>query len=111
MEDYVEGLVLAYFGQFGQEYSLYDLKDKIGLSMGGLNEILDGLFQKGLVEYKDDLIRLSMRGRIALSSSELEGYLYDEENRFDKEENMKWPVDKVYAVHGFSKKKWRRSEW
>lgn len=109
MDNYVECLVLAYFKQFGQEYSLYDLKDKMGISMGLLNEILDGLFQRGLLEYRDNLIGLSLSGRIALSSSELEDYLFDEENYLDNEEVIKWPLNKVYVVHGFSKKKWRGS--
>ena len=109
MDNYVEGLVLAYFRQFGREYSLYDLKDKIGISMGLLNEILDELFQKGFLEYRDNLIGLTISGRIALSNSELEGYLFDEENYLDKEEIIKWPLDKVYVVHSFSKKKWRGS--
>lgn len=109
MDNYVEGLVLAYFKQFSQEYSLYDLKDKIGISMGLLNEILDSLFRRGLLEYRDNLIGLSKSGRIALSNSELDGYFFDEEEYLEKEDSTKWPLDKVYAVHSFSKKKWRGS--
>lgn len=109
MDNYVECLVLAYFKQFGQEYSLYDLKDKIGISMGLLNEILDSLFQRELLEYRDNLIVLSKRGRLALSNSELEEYLFGEEKYLGKEEVTKWPLEKVFVVHGFSKSKWRGS--
>lgn len=109
MDNYVEALVLAYFKQFSRDYSLYDLKDKIGISMGLLNEILDSLFRRGLLEYRDNLIGLSKRGRITLSNSELDGYFFDEEEYLEKEDSTKWPLDKVYVVHGFSKKKWRGS--
>ncbi len=110
MNNYVEYLVLAYFRQLGQEYNLYDLKERIGISIRMLNEILDDLFNRRLLEYKDNLIVLSKEGRLALSNSDLEEYTFDEEEYFEKEDGVKWPLEKVYVVHAFSKNKWRGSE-
>lgn len=105
MDEYVILLILAYFKNYGQNYSLNDLKSSIGVSLWQLDEYIDSLIEEGLLVINDDkLLALSLRGRLKLASSDMEYYEYaDSSECLDN----RWPLEKAFPVKGFSKKKWR----
>ena len=105
-DEYIELLVLAYFKQYKQHYSYADIASKVGLSEAKVSAIISGLLEKNQLAYIDDLLGLTVSGRIKLSSSYLENYVFDAniEIFFEKE---RWPINKVYVPRSFSEKKWR----
>lgn len=110
MDEYMELLILAYFKQYGQNYSIFDLKEKIGISLAMLNTMLDNMIEKNILCISSNLLAITQSGRLLLANSEMETYSYLEED-FQVIYNIeKWPMDKVYPIRGFSKNKWRGSE-
>lgn len=109
VDEYIELLILAYFKQYGQNYSIYDLKEKIGVSLVMLNTMLDNMIEKNILCISNNLLAITQSGRMFLASSEMETYSYLEDD-FQVTYNIeKWPTDKVYPIQGFSKNKWRGS--
>ncbi len=110
MDEYMELLILAYFKQYEQNYSIFDLKEKIGISLAMLNTMLDNMIKKNILCISSNLLTITQSGRLLLANSEMETYSYLEED-FQVIYNIeKWPMDKVYPIRGFSKNKWRGSE-
>ena len=66
MDDYLELLILAYFREVGEEYSLYELKEIIGVSIKQIEEMVDALLDEKLLMYQNYLLTLSIKGRINL---------------------------------------------
>lgn len=109
VDEYMELLILAYFKQYGQNYSIFDLKEKIGVSLAMLNTILDNMIEKDILCINNNLLVITQSGRMFLGNSEMETYSFLEDN-FQVINNIeKWPIDKVYPIQGFTKNKWRGS--
>lgn len=52
MDEYMELLILVYFKQYEQNYSIFDLKEKIGISLAMLNTMLDNMIKKKYFVYQ-----------------------------------------------------------
>ena len=109
MDEYIELLILAYFKEYGQNYSIYDLKEKIGISLAMLNTILDNMIEKDILCIDNNILVITQSGRILLGDSEMEAYSFLDDNFSATNNIIKWPIDKVYPIQGFSKNKWRGS--
>ena len=109
MSEYIKLLILAYFKQYKKEYSFSDIASRIGLSEIQVSEYISDLINDICIEYKDDLLQLTLTGRNRLADSYLENYEFDAniESLFTEE---KWEINKVYVPHEFSKKRWRGSK-
>jgi predicted methyltransferase len=109
VDEYIELLILVYFKEYGQNYSIFDLKEKIGVSLAMLNNVLDNMLEIGILCINNNLLEITQSGRVLLGNSEMETYSFCEDN-FPISYNIeKWPIDKVYPIQGFSKNKWRGS--
>ena len=108
MDKYDILLTLNYFIVHKEDYDLDELKRKLGLSNKQLIVLINEMFDNHLLEYKGNLITLTLKGRMTLINTPMDDYC-----EMDDIEgclfNDKWPVDKPFYVHGFSKKKWRGS--
>lgn len=110
MSEYLKLLVLSYFKNHVIEYSLEDLRYMTGVTTLQLNDLIDEMFADGLLQYENYKMILTFKGRMILMNSAMEEY-YDNNCNIDElffEE--KWPLDKPFLVHGFSKLKWRDSQ-
>lgn len=106
--EYIELLILSYFKNHSEEYSLQKLRSLLGISFSQLDEIIDEMISNGLLIYDDFILRISFEGRIKLMKSSMERYEQVSEIEI-REQLLKepWPIDKPYMVKRFSRKKWR----
>ena len=74
MEEYIELLVLTYFRDHTEEYSLSELREMIGVSLKQLDEIIDRMICEKKLIYEDSMLRISFDGRIMLIDSSMEDY-------------------------------------
>ena len=104
--EYFELLVLAYFRQYKNEYSISDISNNIGISEIFASDLILDLVNKGELKYNDDLLRITVKGRNRLCNSSLESYSFDADlgSIFL---NKRWDKNKVYVPHEFSKYRWR----
>lgn len=110
MEEYIELLVLTYFRDHTEEYSLSELREMIGVSLKQLDEIIDRMICEKKLIYEDSMLRISFDGRIMLMDSSMEDYhIVNEEEINSRLLKANWPIDKPYFVSKFSKKKWRNA--
>lgn len=110
MDDYLELLILAYFREVGEEYSLYELKEIIGVSIKQIEEMVDALLDEKLLMYQNYLLTLSIKGRNKLANSEMENYSFKSDNYIIMNKRERWPLEKPYPIHDFLTNKWRGSE-
>lgn len=109
MDEYICLLLLAYFKKHVGEYSINEISNEIGCSILQTSEYIEILLNRGLLEYHNFMLALSISGRQLLASSDMEYYIFDadiselyEKKRIDEND--------VYCVHEFAKKKWRGSK-
>jgi len=110
VNEYVELLILAYFREYRTSYSVSDLAYKLGLTIELLNSYIEELLEKKELCIKENMISISKGGRLALENSDMENYSFDSESYLIDGVKEKWPIEKVYPVHSFSKNKWRGGE-
>ncbi len=107
MNEYVELLILAYFREYRTSYSASDLAYNLGVTIDLLNSYLEELLEKKVLCINENMISISKEGRIVLENSDMENYSFDSESYLIDGGKERWPKEKVYPVHGFSKNKWR----
>lgn len=109
MNEYLKLLILAYFREKDKDYSLQELSTLIGVNLIMLDNILEDLFEKQFLLYKERMIILTHKGRLKLMNSNLEEYNFSMDNFENEFEGEKWPIDRPFYVHRFSEKVWRNS--
>lgn len=109
MDEYICLLLLAYFKNHVNGYSLNEIAREIGCSILQTGDYIEILLNRGLLEYHNFMLTISIEGRLLLASSNMEYYRFDadisklyEKNKIDETE--------VYCAHEFAKKKWRGSK-
>lgn len=107
MIEYVELLILAYFREYGTRYSASDLANKLGVTLDLLNSYLEEMLERKELCIKENMISISKEGRLILDDSAMENYSFESESYLINVGKERWPKEKVYPVHGFSKNKWR----
>lgn len=105
-EEYLKQLILVYFKEYGENYDILDLGSKIGITITTLSDYIYELIENNFLRYEDDLLQLTLKGRIYLSNTLMEDYTFKSDISLLYEHN-KWDINKIYCVHEFSKKKWR----
>jgi hypothetical protein len=103
MDEYNKLLILAYFKEFHENYSLQEIKKYLGVTNGYFDNLISQLIDDEFLVYKDYLITLSLKGRTYLINKNMEWYSFDE-NLIDNVDGDKWPLDKPYVPKKFSKK-------
>lgn len=110
MNEYVELLILAYFREYMARYSASDLAYKLGVTLDLLNSYIEELLENKELCINENMISISKKGRLVLANSDMENYSFDSESYLINDGKEKWPKEKVYPVHGFSKNRWRGGE-
>ena len=111
LDEFSELLILAYFKEYKDDYSLFELKELLGVSFESLDNGLEELIHDEQLCLNDrNLLSLTHKGRIRLMDSGMENYSFKQDNTHDNCEVEKWPLTKPYCVHDFAKFKWRGSE-
>ena len=98
----MELLILAYFRNYQESYSLTELKDNLGISFGQLDSYLDRLQTERKLRFCEHMLQITEKGMIQLLTSEMRGYRF-QTNESDYENE----IDVIYKVHKFSEKTWR----
>lgn len=107
MNEFVELLILAYFREYKTRYSASDLAYKLGVTLDLLNSYIEELLEKEELFINRNMILISKKGRLVLDNSDMENYSFDSESYLIDGVKEKWPKEKVYPIHSFSKNKWR----
>ena len=105
MDEYVELLILAYFRNYKEAYSLTELKDNLGISFGQLDSYLDHMQTERKLMFCGNMLQITEKGMIQLLTSEMRDYRF-QMNESDSENE----IDVIHKVHKFSGKKWRRNK-
>ena len=108
MDEYLVLLVLVYFKEHTLEYDLEELRERIGVTFEQLFELINYMFEEKLLKYVELKMTLSFKGRLLLMNSNMENYTEREQCNVQTFKE-RWPMDKPFYVHDFSKKKWRNS--
>lgn len=109
MDDYILLLILAYFKEHINEYSITKISKEIGCSVMQTSVYIEQLLEIGYLEYMDYLLKLSIVGRKYLANSDMEYYTFDADIS-SLYENKRLKENEIYCIHEFSKKKWRGSK-
>lgn len=104
MPDYIELLILSYFKQF-REYSYQEISELLGMPMVLVDEHINKMFSNNLLEYRDNMLALSFKGRIILQESVMEDYSFDVTNsKIDGFIEKAWQIDDIYIPKRFLEK-------
>ncbi|QOX65113.1 hypothetical protein FRZ06_18065 [Anoxybacterium hadale] len=104
MDEYLRLLMLAYFKEKKEKYSLYELRKNLGIAESYTLELINQLLEDGLLEIKNNLLSLSHKGRIFLMNNSLDWFSFEIEPMEQLFFHERWPLDKPYAPKNFSKK-------
>ena len=104
MDEYIELLILSYFREYKEEYSLTDLKENLGVSFSMLDEFLGQLITEKKLIYSDNMLQLTEKGLIVLLTSRMKNYYFQSQKEYEIQQGDQSQIGKI---RGFSKKKWR----
>lgn len=105
MDDYLSLLVLSYFKQ-QETYTITSLSKLLGISVDHMLAILDLLIDSNYLEYCNNLLRLTPKGRLLLQNHQEDVYAFDGLPIEIPKANplAAWSLDKIYVPDGFNKK-------
>lgn len=106
MDEYIELLILSYFREYKEEYSLTDLKENLGVSFSMLDEFLGQLITEKKLIYSDNMLQLTEKGLIVLLTSRMKNYYFQSQKEYEIQQGDQ---RQIWKIRGFSKKKWRGS--
>ena len=111
LDEFTMLLILAYFKELKEDYSLSELKELLGVSLETLDENIEELLNNGILHINEkSLISLTHKGRIVLMNSKMENYSFKSDIYDSELLKETWPISKPYSVHKFKRFKWRGSE-
>ena len=103
MNEYVTLIALSYFNQYKEHYVLSDLVQILGMTSKKFDELIDELFNKQYIEYKNNLIEITERGTSQLVASNM--FYYDDKNQefmtLHANKDVALPVDQPYIPQKF----------
>lgn len=106
MSNFTNLLALSYFKQYGDSYVLSELTKILGISAEQLDTMISELIENGYIEYKCNMLSITIKGLSELIDSNMHGY-----NNQDTEfillhvnKDKAWPLDKVYLPKNFGTK-------
>ena len=75
-EDFRKLLVLSYFKIVKDDYSLYEIARVLGLSVVETDKIISSLIAEGKLNYNENILRLTVRGRVSLQNTTVDHYSF-----------------------------------
>lgn len=105
-KEYIKLLILAYFREYDRQYSLTDLKNKLGISYKVLDVYISDLIVDEKLFYCQNYLSISKKGISWLMDSELWTYSYSVNIEKIYNKGNKVDLGYIYCVREFSKKKW-----
>lgn len=105
MDDYLSLLVLSYFKQ-QETYTITSVSKLLGVSVDHMLAILALLIDSNYLEYSNNLLRLTPKGRLLLQNHQEDVYTFDSlPIEIPKvSPSAVWSLDKIYVPDGFNKK-------
>lgn len=104
--DLISLFILSFFKQKKDDYSFMDLASLLGLPINVIDDNLRLLIESDYLKYNEDnLLSLTLNGRIALSKTEIENINFFQDNIHPKIiKKEPWELNKIYIPKGFTKK-------
>lgn len=104
MVNYTSLIALSYFKQYGEKYMLSELIEILGMTSNKFDILLQELFDKKLIEYHNNLIRITDSGRVKLVANNMYHYNNNDQDYFVlyAKKDRVWPIDRPYIPRIFS---------
>lgn len=105
--EYKELLILVYFKNYSGSYSIVDLKNKLGMSFFNIVKQIQKMIDEGLLCIADNnLVSLTLKGRIYLGKSKVENFKFLDNSIQEKEKNNVSEGTRFKLNKYFFKAKW-----
>lgn len=105
MDDFLKGIILAYFKSHKNEYSFAALAALLGISLSRMDDIIEGLLQEEMLEYnKSHMLSLSPKGRLAILNQKVDSITFSDNIRFRYSKinpDAAIPIDQIYVPPNF----------
>ncbi len=103
MDNYLKLMILAYFKEKQDHYSIYDVMRTLGISISKLDSLLDELIENDLLKYDANILGLTKKGRLQLVNKSIDYYKYSEPDiRYERiDKNSAWSINKPYVPEKF----------
>ena len=104
---YKKLLMLVYFKDYSDNYSIVDLKNKMGMSFFNIVKQIQEMIEEGLLCINDNnLDPLTLKGRLCLGKSRVESFKFLDNSLQEKEKNNVSEGTRFKINKCFFKAKW-----
>lgn len=101
MDEYRKILVLEYFDNAKDEYTIKELFTRLGLEMENGNKLLDIMFEEELIYYSEYLIKITPKGKKILNAQPNNYFNIEDGNIVIHELLPKLKIDDIYIPNKF----------
>ena len=104
MDEYRELLILQYFLEKKEQYSINEIVNKLGIGYTKILKLIENLIKKNLLIYNNYLLELTDLGRQNIVKNDI--YIIYKDNIVNTNINIsnKFNIDDIYIPKRFSKK-------
>ena len=105
MNDFLSGIILAYFKNHKNEYSFTVLAESLGIPISRIDDTIDCLIQEEMLVYDEShLLSLSEKGRLKILNQKADSISFsrDAQFRYRKiDPDTAIPIDQIYVPSNF----------
>lgn len=105
MDDFLSGIILAYFKNHKNEYSFTMLAESLGIPISRIDDTIDCLLQEEMLIYdKLHMLSLSAKGRLNIVNQKADNIDFSENTRFRYRKinpDTAIPIDQIYVPSNF----------
>ena len=105
MDDFLSGIILAYFKNRKYEYSFTALAESLGIPIPKIDDTIDRLLQEELLVYDEShLLSLSEKGRLKILNQKADSISFSRDAQFlyrKIDPDTAIPIDQIYVPSNF----------
>lgn len=105
MNDFLSGLILAYFKNRKHEYSFAALAESLGIPVSRIDDTIDCLLREEMLVYDEShMLSLSAKGRLKILNQKADNISFSESPRFQYRKidpDTAIPIDQIYVPLNF----------
>lgn len=105
MDDFLSGIILAYFKSHKNEYSFMGLAESLGIPISRIDDTIDYLLQEEMLVYDEShLLSLSAKGRLKILNQKADSINFSQNPRFRYRKidpDTAIPIDQIYVPLNF----------
>ena len=105
MDDFLSGIILAYFKSHKNEYSFTALAESLGIPISRIDDTIDGLLQEKMLVYDEShLLSLSAKGRLKILNQKADNINFSRNARLRYRKidpDTVIPIDQTYVPSNF----------